>query len=490
MAWFCVFLRLELWYHLHMSSTPTIAIVGRPNVGKSAIFNRMVGRRIAIVHDQPGVTRDRLSAPCRLTDYACHVMDTGGIGSDLEDGFTEQVAREADMALASADMIMFVVDSRDHLTPVDISIAERLRRAEVPVLLVLNKADHEKQDLNLGEFAGLGFKDEIFLSAAHGRGFHDLTQYLNGCLKKLGAAPVDAEEVMDADEMQEEEAREEVNADSPVRVAIVGRPNAGKSSLVNAILRDDRTIVSDVAGTTRDAIDIPHEVNGKEYVFIDTAGMRPRSRRDTSVEVFSAMRSERAIRRADICLLVVDIAAGVTAQDRRIGSLIAKEGKPCLIVVNKFDLFHPSAEYKDRMEEVKEQIRSELFFLDYAPFVAVSAKEGKGIAGIFTQIEAIRKGSLDYPSTGQLNRIMQRALEANPPGMHRQLRKRLKLFYATCAVNEKYSTIPVPTYVLFVNDKRLMLDSYAQYLRNAIRQEVKGVGIPILLSPRSRVRQD
>ncbi len=471
-------------------SVPTIAIVGRPNVGKSALFNRIVGRRIAIVHDQPGVTRDRLTAPARITDYEALVVDTGGIGSTLDDGFAAQVAREADIALAAADLILFVCDCRDHLTPIDRAIAVQLHRSEVPVLLLLNKADTEKQELNLGEFTELGFKDYVFTSAAHGRGFHELASKLNGALKSLGATPCKAEAAADAEPGDEGEEEDMGGDDGPIRMAIVGRPNAGKSSLINAILQDKRTIVSDVAGTTRDAIDVPYTREGQPYLLIDTAGMRPRSKRDTSVEVFSAMRSEKAIRRSDICLLVIDMAAGVTQQDRRIGSIIAKESKPCIIVVNKFDLYCPDAPMSARKEAVKEHIKENLFFLDYAPVAIVSAKEGRGMDHIFKAVARVREDALNMPGTGELNRLLQRAMEVNPPGQHRVLKKRLKLFYATTALNEKYTRVPVPTYVLFVNDKRLLSDSYAQYLRNAIRDRIKAAGVPIVLSPRSRVRRD
>ncbi len=468
-------------------SVPTIAIVGRPNVGKSALFNRIVGRRIAIVHDQPGVTRDRLTAPARITDYEALVVDTGGIGSTLDDGFGAQVAREADIAMAAADFILFVCDCRDHLTPIDRAIAAQLHRSDVPVLLLLNKADTEKQELNLGEFSQLGFKDYVFTSAAHGRGFHELASKLNGVLKSLGATPCKAETAADASPGEEEE-EETGGDDGPIRMAIVGRPNAGKSSLINAILQDKRTIVSDVAGTTRDAIDVPYTREDQPYLLIDTAGMRPRSKRDTSVEVFSAMRSERAIRRSDICLLVIDMSAGVTQQDRRIGSIIAKESKPCIIVVNKFDLYCPDAPMSARKDAVKEHIKENLFFLDYAPVAIVSAKQGQGMDHIFKAVARVRKEALGMPGTGELNRLLQRAMEMNPPGQHRVLHKRLKLFYATTAINERYTRIPVPTYVLFVNDKRLLADSYAQYLRNTIRSRIKASGIPIVLSPRSRVR--
>ncbi len=470
-------------------SIPTIAIVGRPNVGKSALFNRIVGRRIAIVHDQPGVTRDRLTAPARITDYEAFVVDTGGIGSTLDDGFTAQVAREADIALAAADLILFVCDCRDHLTPVDLSIAAQLHRSDVPVLLLLNKADTEKQELSLGEFTRLGFPNYVFTSAEHGRGFSELASRLNAALKSLGASPRRDDAPAASEDGDEDEAEGRSGADGPIRVAIVGRPNAGKSSLVNAILKDERTIVSDIAGTTRDAVDIPYTRDEQPYLLIDTAGMRQRSRRDSSVEVFSAMRSERAIRRSDICLLVIDMAAGVTQQDRRIGSIIAKESKPCIIVVNKFDLYCPDSPMSARKEAVKEHIKENLFFLDYAPVSIVSAKEGKGMDGIFKAILRVRDDARDMPGTGELNRLLQRAMEANPPGQSRSLKKRLKLFYATTAVNEKYLRIPVPTYILFVNDKRLMADSYAQYLRNAIRARIKAAGVPIVLSPRSRVRR-
>lgn len=464
-----------------MQHVPTIAIVGRPNVGKSAIFNRMAGRRIAIVHDEPGVTRDRISAPCKITDRACKLMDTGGIGARLTDGFAEQVAAEADIAMKTADLILFVLDSRDHLTPVDQSIAEHLRKSDVPVMLVLNKADHEKQDLNLGEFSGFGFNDYIFLSAAHGRGFSELASKLDAYLKEAGAP---------LKEDMEETPEEETETAPPIKVAVVGRPNAGKSSLVNAILQDKRTIVSEVAGTTRDAIDIPYLHDGQPYVLIDTAGMRPRSKRDTSVEVFSAMRSEKAIRRADICLLVIDIAAGITQQDRRIAGIIAEEGKPCIIIVNKFDLFHPNAPRKERMAEVEEQVRRELFFISYAPFVTTSAKKSEGIEIIFKVITRIRRESLALPTTGQLNRLIQLAQQMNPPGTASGSTRRLKIYYVTTAVDPKYSTIPVPRYVLFVNDKNLLTDSYSQYLRNKIRETYPAPGIPVIFSARSRVRND
>ncbi|MEG1507303.1 MAG: ribosome biogenesis GTPase Der [Akkermansia sp.] len=467
-----------------MSKIPTIAIVGRPNVGKSAIFNRMVGRKIAIVHDQPGVTRDRISAPGKMMDRACEVIDTGGIGAALTDGFETQVATEADIAMEMANLILFVLDCRDSLTPIDITIADHLRKAEVPVLLLFNKADNEQQELALGEFAGLGFTDSIFISAEHGRGFGELADLLDKNLEKLGA-PI-------REEWEEEKRLNQVETPvaPSIRVAVVGKPNAGKSSLINAILQDKRTIVSSIAGTTRDAIDIPYTRNDQRYTLIDTAGMRPRSKRDSSVEVFSAMRSEKAIRRCDICLLVVDIAEGVSQQDRRIAGIIAEEKRPCIVVVNKFDLFHPTAPLKERLKEVEDHIRTELFFIAYAPIVTVSAIKAEGVDNIFREIDKVKKQAAKYPSTGQLNRFILKVMQANPPGINRAAKKRLRIYYATSAIDEKYNIIPVPTYLLFVNDKALLNDSYAQYLRNTFRQEYPCPGIPIIFSARARIRRD
>jgi len=303
---------------------PTIAIVGRPNVGKSAIFNRLAERRIAIVHDQPGVTRDRISAPCTLTEHPCTIIDTGGIGAHLEDGFAEQVTIEAD-----------------------------------PVHLILNKADHVEQELMSGDFAQIGFGAGLPISAAHGRGFGELTELIDDII-----TPIIEKEVEVEKEVEEHITRE------GLKIAIVGKPNAGKSSLINAILKDERTIVSEIAGTTRDAIDIPYEFGDERHTLIDTAGLRKRQQMDTSVEVFSAMRTEKSIRRADICLLVVDLAAGISAMDRKIAQTIKEERKPCLIILNKWDLYHPGGNRKDRLEQAEEQIRSELFFLSYAPFAA------------------------------------------------------------------------------------------------------------------------
>ncbi|MEP4076502.1 ribosome biogenesis GTPase Der [Haloferula sp.] len=454
---------------------PTVAIVGRPNVGKSAIFNRLAQRRIAIVHDQPGVTRDRISAPCKATQHPCTLIDTGGIGASLDDGFGAQVTLEADIALDTADLILFVVDAHEGLTTIDSALSAKLRKAKSPVTLVINKVDDEKHENAFADLARLGLGDGIAISAEHGRGFDRLVAAIDEGLEPL------------AGEIEEAEEQAEVRG---IQLAIVGKPNAGKSSLINAILKDERTIVSEIAGTTRDALDVPYDYEGERFTLVDTAGLRPRVKRDSSVEVFSAMRSEKAIRRADLCLLVIDLAAGVSAQDRKIAQLIGNEQKPCLIVLNKFDLFHPGASMKERKKEAEEQVRRELFFLHYAPYICVSAKEGKAVHGVLKEALSIRKSAQNVPSTGVLNRMLTHAFEKTPPPAAGKGTKRLKLYYATTAVNDRYQIIPVPTFVLFVNDKQLMNKSYEQYLRNSLREAHPAPAIPVIFSVRSRRRRD
>ncbi len=451
-----------------------IAIVGRPNVGKSALFNRLASRRIAIVHDRPGVTRDRIGAPCALSENNCELIDTGGIAAAAEDPFSDAVTIEARIAMETSDLILFVVDAREGINPIDEMVASLLRKASPEVILVLNKADHEAQDAASGDFARLGFGGGFPVSAEHGRGIGEMVDEMDHHLS----------------EIQARELEENENLSEGLKIAVVGKPNAGKSSLVNALLRDDRTIVSDVAGTTRDAVDIPYIWEEERHILIDTAGLRPRSRMDDSVEVFSAMRTERSIRRADLCLLVVDLAEGVSAMDRKIAQLIQKEQKPCLIIANKYDLYHPDAQKKARLEEATEHLRTELFFLSYAPFICVSARKGEAIQHIFKEIKKIRDGAQTIISTGKLNRLFQEAFIRNPPPEHRRHRKRMKLFYATTAVNDRYQVIPVPEYILFVNDKKYAVESYSNYLVNFVKDKHPTPGLPIPLSFRSRSQKD
>ncbi|MEJ6718444.1 MAG: GTP-binding protein [Akkermansiaceae bacterium] len=453
-----------------------VAIVGRPNVGKSALFNRLAGRRIAIVLDQPGVTRDRIAAPCTLTENPCELIDTGGICAFDKDGFSDQVTLEALIAMDSADLIVFVVDARAGINPIDEEVAQLLRKSNPNVILAMNKADSTDHDNTASDFASLGFGNGLPTSAEHGRGINDLLDRVDSELAKLEAkeqADVDHDDLKDG-----------------LKIAVVGKPNAGKSSLINAILKDERTMVSEIAGTTRDAVDIPYVWGDEKHNIIDTAGLRKRSSMEDSIEVFSAMRSERSIRRADICLLVVDLAAGVAAQDRKIARLIQQEKKPCLIIANKFDLFHPEGQKSARLETAEEHIRKELFFLDYAPFVCVSAMKGHAIQHVFKTISRIRDNAQEVIGTGPLNRLLQNAFIKNPPPEHKRHRKRLKLFYATTAVNDRYQAIPVPEYILFVNDKHFVVESFQNYLVNQIKDKHPTDGLPIPLAFRSRSKKD
>lgn len=446
-----------------------VAIVGRPNVGKSAIFNRLAGRRIAIVHDQPGVTRDRITAPARTKGrHPFSIIDTGGIGASLDDGFAAQVEAEADIAVQTADIILFVVDGMQGITTIDEALARQLRRANRPVILLVNKVDHEKHDGAEGEFSALGFDQMQATSAEHGRGFDHLEKRIDDILATL-PEPTQGATLPSKD---------------PIKVAIVGRPNVGKSSLVNAILGRNRTIVSELAGTTRDSVDVPFELGGKDYLLIDTAGIRKRTKRDSSVEVFSVMRAERSIRRADICALVVDAAAGISVQDRRIARMILEEHKPCVILANKFDLYHPDGRRQDRLEQLEEDVRRELFFLHYAPMVAASALKGQHVKRLFHVIQQVQEASARPINTGALNRVLEQALGKSPPPMRNQ--KRLNLLYASALKSDRPGPIPVPHYVFFINHSQLMTEDYLRYLENQIRKENPFTGLPIRIQLRAR----
>jgi GTP-binding protein len=449
----------------------TVAIVGRPNVGKSALFNRLAGMNISIVHDMAGVTRDRITAECRRGPQVFQIMDTGGIGANTEDILTEQVQTEAGIALDVADLLLFVVDVLDGITPIDQTLAAMLRRTKKPVILVCNKADSEKRRLGSGEFAKLGFNDQVETSAEHGFGINELVDLI---AKRL-----------ELSEQPEESA--EKRAERPLKLAIVGRPNAGKSSLVNAILGQERAIVSEVAGTTRDSLDIHCTYNGKAYHLIDTAGIRRQAKLDNDVESFSVHRSIQSIKRADLCLLVIDCAQGASMQDRKIAQMIVEERKPCILVMNKFDLFHPSAKQKDRIAELTETMRREFFFLHYAPLVAISAKNKDQIGKLFVQVEAVRKGAQTRIGTGVLNRLLQKSI-ADAPGPLGRSRHGFKLLYAT-QVNEGDSAIPVPHFVLFANRAAKMTGGYLRYLESMIREEWPAPGVPFKMSVRGKEPQ-
>lgn len=449
----------------------TVAIVGRPNVGKSALFNRLAGMNISIVHDLAGVTRDRITAECRRGRKVFQIMDTGGIGENTSDILTEQVQTEAAIALEVADLLLFVVDIHEGATPVDESLARLLRRVNKPVILVLNKADSEKRRLGSGEFGRLGFGDSAEVSAVHGLGIKELVEQISDRLEL-------------EDEETEEEA-EQRRAKRPLKLAIVGRPNAGKSSLVNAILGQERAIVSEVPGTTRDSLDIHCTFNGRAYQLIDTAGIRRQAKLDEAVEIFSVQRSYQAIKRADICLLVIDCAGGAKMQDRKVAQLILEEKKPCILVMNKYDLYHPSAKQKDRIEELEESMRREFFFLNYAPLVAISAKNREHIGKLFVQIEAVRRGAQTRIGTGVLNRLLHQAIE-NTPGPLGRSQHAFKLLYATQTNSPEVEEVPVPQFVLFANRAAKLTDSYLRFLESVIRKEWPAPGVPFRMSVRGK----
>lgn len=443
-----------------------VAIVGRPNVGKSALFNRLAGRNIAIVHDQPGITRDRLAAPCTKGTRPFLIWDTGGIGGAGEAELTKEVRGAADAAMRESDLILFVVDAQHGLAPVDQELATVLRKSRTPVVLVVNKIDDPKHEALESDFARLNFTETIPISAAHGRGISDLLEAIDRLLP----------------ESELEDQKPEVK--EPIALAIIGRPNAGKSSLINSVLRDQRTIVSHIPGTTRDAVDIAYERDGQTFVLIDTAGMRARSKHSTSVEVFSVMRAERTIRRADLCVLVIDLTSGVRSQDKKIAGLIRQARKPSLVVLNKWDLVKPARGVKAAMQELVTAAREQLFFLDYAPVLIASAATGENVQQLFALIGKVQRAASVRIGTGVLNRMLRAALDSNlPPTIGN---KRLKLFYAAQSKGEPERLIDPPKFVLFVNEPKLLTDPYSRFLEGRIREAEPYTGLPVLLTCRAR----
>ncbi len=443
----------------------TVAIVGRPNVGKSALFNRLARRRISIVHDQPGVTRDRIHATCKLGEAPFTIIDTGGIGGSVDLDFTSQVHSEADIAIETANVVLFVVDGLAGVTPVDIDLARKLRKSQKPLLLIINKIDQDQHEVHAADFARLGFKDTITVSAEHNRGIDDLVQEIEARLPE----PSDMVEKQDL---------------APLKIALVGRPNVGKSSLTNAILRDERTLVSPIAGTTRDAVDIAYERDGKHYILIDTAGIRARGKVSTSVEVFSVMRSEESIERADLCCLVIDASMGVTAMDKKIAGLVQKAQKPCVVAVNKWDLVRDQTHGKGALQEFLQGLQSSLFAVNYAPVIMCCAKESTDITRVFKTFEKVRAASRKHLDTGPLNRALSKAMTAQPaPTRHG---RRFKLLYATHAAVEGNHPVPVPEIIVFCNDGKLLEDSYRRFLEARIREVEPFSGLPLLLRLRSR----
>jgi GTP-binding protein len=445
----------------------TVAIVGRPNVGKSALFNRLARRQIALVYDRPGVTRDRIVTTCRWEDREFTLVDTGGIGLEDAEGFGEAIQHEVDIALATATDIVFVVDGREGLTPLDREVAQRLRKAHRPVWVLANKIDGDKQEGFDAEFSALGFSEIRPVSAAHGLGVETFVEDLIASWPAEDAQP-DAKET---------------GPGRPVRVAIVGRPNVGKSSLINALLQDTRAIVSHVPGTTRDAVDIPYRWKERDYLLVDTAGLRQERRIQDELERNMTGRTAHAINRADVCILVVDALDGVGMQEKKIAGLIQEAHCPCVVVVNKWDLVREQGDAGNkRQREYYETLQNDLYFMNYAPVVFLSAKTGERLKGLLDMVEMIDRNRRYRFQTGPLNRVLQKAQEKYAPPLVRG--KRFKIYYGAQQTSE--SGRQVPTLLLFVNDPKTLTPAYQRYLELQVREafDLRGCPLRLVLKPR------
>ncbi len=428
-----------------------IAIVGRPNVGKSTFFNKVIGRKLSITENRPGVTRDRIYASAEWRGKPFTLVDTGGIELKSEDVMWKQIASQAKLAVETADVILFFVDGREGLTSSDYDVADYLRRSRKPVVLVVNKLDEYSQD-KLFEFYSLGLGEPFGISAEHSRGIGDVL-----------------DEAVSSFEEGEEEGGD------ALRIAVVGKPNAGKSSLVNRILGEERTIVTDIAGTTRDAIDTPFERDGEKYVIIDTAGIRRKRSVEDNVEYYSVLRAFDAVRRADVAVLVVDAVEGLTEQDVRIIGMVHEEGKPSVIVMNKWDLVEKDTH---TIETFEAKLKEDLKFMDYFKSVYISAKTGQRAEKVLKLArEAYDHAHFRIP-TGALNDLLMDAMRISEPPSYQG--RRLKLYYAS-----EVSVAP-PLFVLMVNDETLLHFSYARYLENVIRQAYDFSGTPIRIQVRNK----
>lgn len=419
-------------------SKPIVAIVGRPNVGKSTLFNALAGSRISIVQDTPGVTRDRIYADVSWLNYNFTMIDTGGIEPDSGDVILSQMREQAQIAIDTADVIIFIVDVRQGMQDADSKVADMLRRSRKPVVLAVNKVDNfEKMMLDVYEFYNLGMGEPIPVSAASMLGTGDL---LDAVVKHFPERTGDDGE------------------DERPKIAVIGKPNVGKSSLVNRLTGDNRVIVSDIAGTTRDAIDTPVKYHGKEYVFIDTAGLRRKNKIKEEIERYSIIRAVTAVERADVVLLMIDGTEGVTEQDAKIAGIAHERGKGIIIVVNKWD----AVEKDDKtIYRQSEKIRQILSFLSYAEIMFISAKTGQRVQNVYDMIDLVIENNSMRIATGVLNEIVAEAVAMQQPPTDKG--KRLKIYYVTQV------SVKPPTFVIFVNDKELAHFSYVRYLENRIR---------------------
>lgn len=436
---------------------PVVALVGRPNVGKSTIFNRLVGHKVSIIEDTPGVTRDRIYGQVKFEDYNFHLIDTGGI--DLgEDSFNEEIKMQAELAIDEADVVIFVVDAKEGLTANDFLVKDMLMKSNKPVVVAMNKVDSKESRNHLYDFYELGFEDYINVSGEQNEGIYDLlTQVTRDFPKNV-----------------EEEYDEDV-----LKFCVIGRPNVGKSSLVNAIIGEDKVIVSNVAGTTRDAIDTPFTYHGQKCVVIDTAGMRKRGKIYENIEKYSLLRSLKAIDRSDVCLIVLNAEEGIIEHDKHIAGYALEAGKAVVIVVNKWD----TVENKDeKMKEFIKEIRANFQFMPYAPIVFLSALTTKRIHTLMPQVLKVHENSKRQIKTSVLNDVLNEAYLLNLPPSYKG--KRLKVYFAY-----QVDTIP-PTFNIQVNSKGLIHFSYERYLENKLRESFDFEGTPIVLQFKNKGEEE
>lgn len=440
-------------------SKPVVAIVGRPNVGKSTLFNRIAGGRVAIVEDKPGVTRDRIYKDATWLDREFTLIDTGGIEfANVENSIPAQMRAQAEVAMRDADLVLFVVDAREGLHPADEEVAKILRRTQKPVIVVANKVENYENPPYIYDFYALGFDEPIMVSASGGMNTGDL---LDEVIAKLP-------------NQMGEEYPEDV-----IKIAVIGRPNVGKSSLVNTILGQQRVIVSEVAGTTRDAIDTPFNRETQTYVLIDTAGMRRRSNVDEPMEYYSVMRSLRAVERCDVVLMVIDAVEGCTEQDKKIAGYAHDHGKATILVINKWDLVE---KHDKTMNAYIDTLREELGFMQYAPTIFVSALTQQRVHKVLELVNYVAEQNAMRIPTSTLNTLIQDVVHMNPPPTDKG--RRLKIMYTTQA------GVKPPTFILFVNDPELMHFSYLRYLENNLRKTFGFEGTPLRLIVRSKKEED
>ena len=440
-------------------SKPIVAIVGRPNVGKSTLFNIFANKRISIVEDTPGVTRDRLYADAEWLDNEFVMVDTGGIEIQNTDEIAVSIRKQAQIAINEADVIVFVCDARSGITTEDAEVAKILRHSKKPVILAVNKADSIKQESEIYEFYNLGIGEPIPVSAVNRLNLGDL---LDAVVEKFPASS----KVTDDDE-------------DIIKVAIIGRPNVGKSSIFNTLVGENRSIVSDIAGTTRDAIDTPAVRDGQKFLFIDTAGMRRKGKIDELIEKYSIIRTLRAVDRSDVVLMIIDAVEGVTEQDKRIAGYAHESGKGVVLVVNKWDLYKKENDSTIRFTEM---LRNELIYMQYAPVVFVSAVTNQRISKLPETIKQVAEANNLRVSTSVLNQVITDAVAINPPPADKG--KRLKILYSTQV------KVKPPTFVIFVNEPEIMHFSYQRYLENKLREAFNFTGTPIDIIVRGKNEED